>query len=114
MSTTFYFLRPPITAVRVVNDAPNITYLTVNIFVAHQLSGSLQLNRDELQQFVELARGIELVHRTARENGPKYETINAIPDDAVQVVSEYGDLIDADDFRREVDAAIDAAMESEK
>jgi len=105
MGTTFYALRPPITSIRVVNDAPNLTYLTVNIFVTHQLSGSLQLNRDELRQLAIATCGIQLAHRTARENGPRYEMINAIPGDAAQVVSEYGDLIDASELREAIDAA---------
>ena len=88
MSTSYHYLKAPVTSLHVDSDDGGIW---LDVFLNHQKSGSLRLRLEELSAVLELFRG-EVATTVFCEGQGMVSCTRHVPPD-VQLLDEYGELV---------------------
>lgn len=92
MSTTFYALAAPVTALRV---EPRGSHAHISVFIDHKLGGKLIIDANMAWTLFHLFKGPELFQRSGNSYSPPLDRFPA----TWQVIDEYGVLHTIADLR---------------
>ena len=101
MGTEYYKLKPPVTSVKVVEENPSHTKLS--IWINHGLAGTLTLRTKEVQNLLRILADDGMCVLHTRWGGLERGTVvtvndTSLPEDTV-IVSEYGRLSTISEIR---------------
>lgn len=92
MSTDYFKLKEPITKITIRNCEPHIK---VDLFINHQLSGTLVINPDDLSDIIRLFKSKYLVAHTWSKGTEGIAITYYISslDPCIQIINDYGELM---------------------